>query len=338
MLSRVADSLFWISRYLERAENISRIVDVNLQLMLDFQTLDDESLKAHWEPILQSTAGEDLFHKLYKKCNSKTVTEFLTFQQKNPNSIVRCLYDARENARMVRDQISTDMWEEVNKTYLFMRSKEAKKLWSNEPYDFYRRIRMNSLVIQGIIDATVQQDEGREFLQVGKYLERADKTTRILDVKYHILLPSVDDVGGAIDKVQWGAILRSASAYDAYKKIYVSDVVPWKVAELLILSEECPRSIRYCMKMLDLSLRNISGTGKASFSNSAEKLTGRLLSELNYSSIEDIFKEGLHEYLDQLQDKFNKIGKEIFKTYIFTPMPSLDEEIDVQFQQQQQQQ
>ncbi len=334
MLSRVADSLFWMARYIERAENIARIVDVNLQLLLDYQKLDDDALTEHWEPLIISLGDDDLFYELYKTANSRSVTEFLTFNPDNPNSILSCIIHARENARSVRDQISSEMWEEINRLYLYMRSKNARKTWRDSPSHFYGEIKQSSYLLQGLTNATVPHDEGREFTHAGRFLERADKTTRLLDVKYHILLPrGVQDVGGAVDTVQWAAVLRSCSAYDAYQQIYASDILPWNVAEMLIFTPNFPRSIRFCARTLDSSLRNITGSGPGGYINDAEKHSGRVLSELNYSSIEDVFRTGLHEYLDDLQKKFNDIGQALYDAFIDHHTTSVADEIQLQQQQ-----
>ena len=334
MLSRVADALFWMSRYLERAENIARIVDVNLQLLLDFQAVDDKKLREHWEPLVQSLGDEELFHSLYKKADSRTVTDFLTFNKKNPNSILSCLVLARENARSVRDQISLEMWEEINRLYLFIRSTNAREVWSRGPYDFYREIKQSSYLFQGLSGATVTHDEGREFSQIGRFLERADMTSRILDVKYHILLPSLQDVGGAVDTVQWAAVLRSCSAYEAYQQMYASDLVPWKVAQFLVFADTFPRSIRFCVRTLDYSLHRISDSPAGFFCNESEKLSGRLVSDLTYAGIEDVLKKGLHEYLDEIQCKLTEIGSAVFENYILYDQPDLEQEIQIQQQQQ----
>lgn len=337
MLSRVADSLFWMSRYVERAENTARIVDVNLQLLLDAQKMDDAKLKAHWFPIVQGLGDEDDYKETYPSADSKSVIEYLTFQKRNPNSIVSCVNAARENARMVRDQLSTEMWEELNRLYLWINTPDARKLCDQSPYDFYREVKQSSFLFQGLTNSTIPHDEGREFILVGRYLERGDKTSRILDAKYYMLLPSVSDVGGAVDKVQWAAILSSSSATEAYRRSYVAEVEPRSVAELLILNEEFPRSIRFCMKMLDASLHEISGSELGHFSNEAEKLSGRLLSELNYSSIDDVIDQGLHEYCQQLQEKLVYIGSAVLERYIFYPVTDTSPEGRRQQQQQQQQ-
>lgn len=333
MLSRVADSLFWMARYLERAENIARIVDVNLQLLLDYQKLDDKALSQHWEPLVISLGDEELFHRLYKKADSATVTDFLTFNPKNPNSILSSIISARENARSIRDQISQEMWEEINRLYLFIRARDAKKIWKQGPSAFYQEIKQSSYLLQGLTSATMPRDERRQFVTVGLFLERADKTTRLLDVKYHILLPSVQDVGGSVDSLQWAAVLRSCSAYEAYQQTYASEILPWNVADLLIFGTTFPRSIRYCVNTIDAALRAISGSPPGTYANEAEKLSGRLLSELNYSSIDEVFQQGLHEYLDDLQKKFNAIGLAINQSYVTYATTSLEEEIQIQQQQ-----
>jgi uncharacterized alpha-E superfamily protein len=336
MLSRVADSLFWMSRYMERAENIARIVDVNLQLLLDSQKLDDKTLRSLWLAVVQSLGDEESFFELYKKADSRSVTEYLTFNKDNPDSVMNCVARTRENARMVRDQLSNEMWEEINRMYLYVLSKDAKTAARSDPSAFFREVKLGSYLFQGLTDSTIPQDEGHHFILLGRYLERADKTTRILDTKYFILLPSIGEVGGAMDKIQWVAVLRSCSAHEAYQRIYLSDVEPKKITDLLILDETFPRSIRFSMTQFDNSLRAISGTGDDHFSNTAEKLSGRLLSDLNFSTVDDIFVTGLHEYLDQLQARFNEIGRSLLDTYIFYPI--IDSGSSGRHQQQQQQQ
>jgi len=184
MLSRVATSLYWRAAISSGPENIARIVDVNLQLLLDFRDLDDQALAGHWVPIVQSTGDEKAFFTLHAKATGQTVTRFLVFQTENSNSIVSSIAQARENARMVRDQITLELWEELNRLYLFVRSKSAMDMWKSSPFEFLQEVKACSLHLQGLTDATVVHNEGWQFMQVGKYLERADKTTRILDVRH----------------------------------------------------------------------------------------------------------------------------------------------------------
>ena len=336
MLSRVANSLYWMSRYLERAENAARIVDVNLQLLLDVRDLDDKALAHYWVPIVQSTGDEETFFKLHNKATGQTVTEFMVFETENPNSIVSSAAQSRENARMVRDQITTELWEELNRLYLFLKSPRARDVWRYSPFEFLQEVKARSLHLQGLTSATVMQNEGWHFMQVGKYLERADKTTRILDVR-HQSLPAKGrpKTVSQADALEWSAVLRSCSAWDAYKAIHSADVNPALVAEFLLLSEDFPRSVEFCVANLNSALRNISGVPEGRFSNTAEKLCGRLVAELQFSTIDDIFDHGLHDYLDLLQQKFDAIGEALFAAYIFQSFSNLEEEI-VQQQQQQQ--
>lgn len=334
MLSRVADSLYWMSRYIERAENIARLLDVNLQLLLDFEALDDAKLKEHWEPIIRAAGEEELFYELYDQADSQSVTDFLTFDRNNPSSVISCMFAARENARMIRDQISTEMWQSLNAAYLFLKSNNAKMVWDSGPYEFYKQIQDYSHLFAGMADSTFPHTEGFYFMQVGKFLERADKTSRILDIKYHILLSSVEEVGGAVDAVQWGALLRSCSAFEAYHSLYVSSVNPLKVSDFLIFNQDFPRSIMFCARHLDSNLHRISGCNPGFYSNDVERTSGRLVSDLTYGNIDDAFQFGLHEYLGQLQDRFTGIGKAMFENYMFHDKLDMAAEIAAQQQQQ----
>lgn len=339
MLSRVAHSLYWMARYIERAENIARIVDVNLQLLLDIRNLDEKRLVAYWLPIVQATGDEDAFFKLHPHASGHAVTEFLVFQLENPNSIVQSIFSARENARMVRDQITLELWEELNRLYWFVRTPTARQVWKDSPSDFFQQVKAASLHIIGLTYSTLIHNEGWWFAQVGKFIERADKTSRILDLRYKTLpekgLPKAVN---QTDVLEWSAILRSCSGWDAYKSIHGSEVSPRLVADFLLLNEDFPRSVRFCVGELNVALRQISGVAEDRFCNDAEKLAGRLVAELQFSTIDEIFEAGLHDYLDLLQLKLNNIGAAMFNTYIFQPFSTLEEEIMVQQEEQQQQQ
>jgi len=321
MLSRVADSLFWLSRYIERAENLARLVEVNLQLLLDFSQLDDEKVKDHWQPILRALCDEEAFTKHYEKADSQSVTDFVTFSRLNPNSMLSCIFAARENARMIRDQISAEMWESINELYLFLQATSAKKVWRTGVHDFFREVRKSIHAFQGLAMATYPREEAYDFLQIGGYLERADKTTRIIDLKYHILLPRSTDVGGALDSAQWMAVLRSCSALQAYHSLYLESPTPRKVVEFLILSETFPRSLRFCLKELDYYLHRISACPRDEYANNAERICGKMLSHLGKCTTDDIFKAGLHEYLDSAQGSLNEIGAALYHTYMYVPTP-----------------
>jgi len=339
MLSRVAHSLYWMARYIERAENIARLVDVNLQLLLDLRELDEKKLAAYWLPIVQATGDDKEFFKLHKRATGQAVTEFLVFQNENPNSIVQSICAARENARMVRDQLTLELWEELNRLYLFVRSPQARKVWDRSPSEFFQEIKAGSLHLIGIASATLIHDEGWWFVQTGQFLERADKTTRILDVR-HETLPErgTPKIVSQTNTLEWAAVLRSCSAWDAYKTFYGADMHPRLVAEFLIFNDSFPRSVRFCVSELNRAVRRVSGVAEGNFSNDAEKLTGRFLAELQFSTVDEIFDRGLHQYLDEAQTKLNDIGEALFRAYIFQPFQNPDGEHMVQQEEQQQQQ
>ena len=339
MLSRVANSLYWMTRYIERAENTARIVDVNLHLLLDHRKLNDSRFSDYWLPILQSTGDEALYHQLHDEVAGGNVTQFLVFSPKNANSIYSCIGSARENARMIRDQITMEMWEEINRLYLFLGSCAGREAWKLRPYDFLQEIKQSSLYLHGLANATMARDEGWNFMQVGKFLERADMTTRILDVRYQ----SVPEKGmppqmvAQVDSFEWSAILRSCSAWDAYRLVYSLDVHPVHVVEYLLLSDKFPRSVRFCASELDQALRSIAGGTLGSFSHSVEKLSGRLLAELQFGTVEEVFFHGFHTYLDKLQQRFNAIGEAVFEAYVKRAFDTPSPEIEKQQEQQQQQ-
>ena len=315
MLSRVADSLFWMSRYIERAENNARIADVNLQLLLDLENTRDPDTQQQWNPIISSLEENELFTSLYQNLDGQAAVDFVCLQRQNPNSVYACLAAARENARTVREQISSEMWEHINRLYLFIKGETGRKMLRLSPYEFFRRIITGSHLIQGIADATMTHSEGWDFIRIGRFLERADNTSRILDVKYHLLLPSGEKVGGNIDTVQWMSVLKSCSALEAYRKIYVGQVAPWKVAEFLITHPEFPRSIRFSVESLDAALHRISGAPETNYANEAERLSGRLRYDLDFATISDIFEYGLHEYLTLTQKRLAEISSALFETY-----------------------
>lgn len=316
MLSRVADSCFWISRYIERAETNSRLLDVNMQLLLDFQDQEPNFVRKHWEPILATLEDQELFHDIFgDRLNADTVMEFVTFESRNPASILSCVARARENARTIREQITSEMWEQINKLYLYLRSSQARYDFNNSPFEFYQSIVEGAHRFHGTTDATMTHGEGWFFMQVGRYLERADSTSRVLDMKYHIILPSGELVGGNVDLTQWNAVLRSCSGLEAYLKIYSGQVKAWEVAQFLILHRNFPRSIRFCVDRLDIILHLISGVDERTFCNEAERLSGRLRSEMDFINIEQIFQEGLHQYLDKTQRRLNDVSNSFVKTY-----------------------
>ena len=318
MLSRVANTLYWMVRYVERADNLSRLIDVNQQLLLDYERLDSERLRGFWQPIILSTGDEEAFSKLYDDSGSDEVIRFLTDDPRNPNSITSCIALARENARTVRDQLSDELWEELNALYLFSRSEEAARLIKSDPPRFYENVRRSAVTFLGIAASTTSRNEAWEFMDLGRHLERADKTTRFLDVSSY--LPNAADGLELVtqETLHWTAILRSCGAMGAFRASQ-REITAESVVDFLIFSKDFPRSIRYCIEKVDISLHRISGTPRGAFSNEAEREAGRLLADLNFGSTADVFQAGLHDYLDELQGRFNHIGGEIFETYVLMP-------------------
>lgn len=310
MLSRVADSIYWLNRYVERAENVARFVDVNLNLLLDGPI----GMVEQWKPLVLVTGDLPLFQQRYGEATAENVIQFLTFDSKYPNSIISCLHAARENARSIREVISREMWEQLNTFYLMVKEAAAKQPLLDW-HEFFTEVKMASHLFAGVTDATMTHGEGWHFGQIARLLERADKTTRILDVKYFILLPSVKDVGTTIDELQWMALLKSISAYEMYRKCSLHRITPKRVAEFLILDREFPRSIQFCLLQTERSLHQITGTPTGTWSNPAERSLGRLRSELDYTTIDEIFQAGLHEFLDNLQRQMNEVNNKIFETF-----------------------
>ena len=317
MLSRVAESMYWMARYIERAENVARIMDANYHMILDLP----EGVGGQWEPLVVTTGDEDLFKEYYDEFNQENVVKFLTFDTRNPNSILSCLRMARENARSVREWISSEMWQQVNTFYLLIKDASRKGDGIELPHEFFVEVMLASHLFTGLSENTMTHGEGWQFARLGRMLERADKTARIIDVKYFILLPSVEYVGTPFDHILWGSILRSASAFEMYRKQY-GQIAPDQIIQFLVLDAEFPRAIHHCLIMAELSLRNISGTMRGRFTNRAEKALGRLLADIDYTTIDDIKAIGLHEFIDGLQTRLNETGDVIFNTFFSIPEPS----------------
>lgn len=313
MLSRVADSLFWMSRYVERAECVARIVEVNQQLMMDLPLQQATQIEKNWHPLVACLGEEDTFKTGKRKVTAESVVEFLVFDRSHPSSIVGGLAAARENARTVREQIPTEMWEQINRTYLWLISKTARQYFERNNYDFFQRVKKSLQLFQGITDSVMMHNEGWEFIQMGRSLERADKTSRLLDDAFFLVQ---DKQHPASSIAQWIAILRCCNARQTYQRLYASVVDPMKVADLLLYHGEFPRAVEFCVRELDHSLRRISGVAPGRYSNRAEKLSGRLISELSFGSIEDIWARGLHDAMDDLQSKLNEIGAAMMEAYI----------------------
>ena len=251
----------------------------------------------------------------------------MTFDVRNPNSILSCLLEARENARTIRESISKEMWEYVNQIYWTVKNAASEsKSWELARYQgFLDNIKSGSQLFYGIVDSTITRGEAWHFGRVGRLLERADKTTRFLDVKYFTLLPEIDAVGSPLDLLLWSAVLKSVSAYNMFRQQH-QIVNSTAIVNFLLLDKKFPRSVMHVIRQAELSLYEISGTAITnSYSNPAEKALSKLRSEIEFTEVKDIFDQGLHEFLDAFQEKNNRVGKAIFKTY-FDLKPVIQEE------------
>ena len=309
MLSRVADSLYWINRYVERAENVSRFVEVSEAMALDCPPGSAEP----WLPLIDASGDRDLFDQLFPESRPEDVVSFLVKAPDNPNSIVNCIAIARENARQIRDVITTEMWEQINGLYWSL--KEDESFWNQPPQEQLREIRRGCQLFYGVTDATLSRDLSWQFSRLGRLIERADKTTRILDVKYFLLLPSPEEVGGVLDELQWISLLRCAGAYQMFRQSQQQVITPRAVASFLLLDPVFPRSVRYCLERIHETLRIVSGKSVPGAPDDLECLSGLTLARWSYTRIDDLIAEGLHEAIDAFQGDLNRLHGLIEQRY-----------------------
>ncbi len=311
MLSRVADSLYWMSRYLERAEHTARLLDVNLNQMLD-QT--PESASRRWEHVQASlrTTAQASGHDV------NSIIRSLTFDQTNKESIIGCIAAARENARQVREQVSTEMWQQLNQLYLDVKRTSKSRAWRTQPHKFFQTVKEGAHLFQGITDSTMSHDEGWRFIQVGRSMERTGAVTALLDVHFR----NAD----SLDYLGWVGLLRSCTAFEAYCRVYTADINPRCIAEFLILNPEFPHSISFSVSMLQVQLQAIAQSAGVRGTGRAERLAGRLRAALDYSQVDEIMAD-LHRYLENIQHQRAEIHAALYQTYIAYPIVSaLDHE------------
>lgn len=310
MLGRVANTIYWMNRYLERAENYARFIDANYNLSLDLPPNEEQQ----WKPLVVITGDWELYQSLNSKVEKTKVIFFLAFDDRNPNSIYNCIINVRENARAIRTEITKEVWEQINALYFLVKEGlETKRDADQNLRSYFTEIKNGCQLLYGMYDATISRNEGWNFGKLGQAIERADKTSRVLDTKYHLLLDSPNEVGSSIDLIQWAALLKSVSAYDMYRKKY-GKLTPSNIAEFLILDREFPRSILACLIIAEQSLITLSGSS-VGFTNTAQKQLGALKSQLEYVDINDIINKGMHEYLDDIQRKLNDISWAIYNSF-----------------------
>jgi uncharacterized alpha-E superfamily protein len=314
MLSRTADHLFWMSRYIERAENLARLLDVTWQMSLVPQS--EEAANQSWNAVIALNSLEEAYAAKYSTVNGENVLRFMVSDPDNFSSIHSCLRMARENAHAVRGTVTTEMWETLNSTWLEAKDRQFDQLLSAGIGEYFEWVKMRSSLSRGVTIGTLLQDEAFNFIRLGTLLERADNTARILDVKYHVLRPHGEEEEGATDFYQWGALLRSVSAFEVYRKVYRDVITPERVAELLILNPDMPRSLHFCLRGVVKNLELVANR----HSGETTRQGGKLYSQLRYGNIGEILEAGLHEWLTEFMDSIYLLGDGISRDFL-VPIP-----------------
>ena len=314
MLSRTADHLFWMSRYTERAENTARMLDVNYQTSLLPQSAG--VARVGWQGLLSISELLPAYNEKHGDIAQNDVMEFMVKDEENPSSIISCLRAARENARAVRGSLTTEAWETQNQTWL-----EAKRMlrdgeFERDPSQFFDWVKFRSHLSRGVVLGTMLQDEAFYFLRLGTFLERADNTARLVDVKFHAVesdfFGTADERDQEYDFYHWSAILRSVSAFEIYRKVYRDVIKPERVADLLILRADMPRSLHACMKEV-LGNLDMLASGQSA---ETQRHAGRLLAHLKFARIDEILTHGLHAYLTQFLERVNDLGARISRDFL----------------------
>ena len=315
MLSRTADHLFWMSRYTERAENTARLLDVNYQTSLLPQSAD--GVQQGWRGLLSISELKAPYATRYgDNINPRDVMDFMVRDEKNPSSIISCLRNARENARAVRGTLTTEVWETQNQTYLevirMLRSGEFER----DQGQFFEWVKFRSHLSRGVTLGTMLQDEAFHFLRLGTFLERADNTARLVDVKFHTVQNEFPGEGTeetqAFDFYHWSSILRSVSGFEVYRKVYRDVIKPERVAELLILRADMPRSLLACLNEVMSNLAMVTSDPLSQ----TQRRAGKLRAELQYARIDEILATGLHAFLTQFLDRVNELGAHISREFL----------------------
>jgi len=315
MLSRVADSLLWLSRYLERAEHTARLLDVNLALALEQSARPAEQ---RWSRLLDSL---NTMLPAGATCDPYNITRRLTFDGKNPSSIINCISSARENARQVREQISSEMWEQINRFFLQVRQANIDTIWKRQPHEFFRTIKEGIHFFQGLTDSTLGHGEGWQFIQVGRYLERAMATAALLSVYYVKPDDAGADTSGQMPEyLEWVGLLKSCTAFEAYCRVYTADLRPDRIAEFLLLDPAFPHSVRFSVDMVQAALCAISDATGRHPGDRVNRLAGRLQATLRYGQIEEIMAGGLNDFLSGVTRQSIGVYDALYETYIAYPI------------------
>jgi len=314
MLCRTANELYWMARHIERAENTARLLDVTYRMsLLPYEAIEPGLAWAEpWAVPLITSGLATAFYERFPQLSAEGVLRFMILDSSNSSSIYCCLRAARESARSVRGAITSEMYEDLNSAWLEMRGYDYQRIQATGVSKFLDWVKMRSHLFRGVTFGTMLRDEAYHFIRLGTHIERADNTARILDVKYHTLLRSAADVGGAVDYYQWSALLRSVSGFESYRKIYSDVITPRRVAELLILRQDMPRSLHSCMNFIHETLEELCDES----TREVERASGELHARLHYAKTDDIIKFGLHEYLMEFVDRISVLGAEINRAFL----------------------
>jgi len=305
LLARYADCIFWLARYVERAENLARILDVN-------ETFSRDSRGAqNWRSIVQLNSDEERFFAGGREVTGHSVLNFYVLDADNPTSIVSTLRFARENARTLRPLISTEMWVQLNVFYNHLSTIGSDELTPARLSGLFATIKEACQTHTGITEGTFFRDQGWYFYQLGRYVERADQTTRLLDIKYHLLLPDIADVGSPTDVSQWNALLRSAAGYHAYRRLHAASTTPARVAGFLLFNQAFPRSVHHCVRETGRLLGEVKSRYSLRGGNDAAEELDRLRAVLGTLTIREILSEGLHEFLDLIQQQLIAVSRDL---------------------------
>ncbi len=317
LLARYADCIFWLARYIERAENLARILDVN-------ETFSRDSHGGqNWRSIVQLNSDEERFFGNHHTASAHSVVHFYVIDGDNPNSLVSAIRYARENARTLRPLISTEMWVQLNVFYNRLAALSAADLAPGNLAALFAMIKEACQTHTGITEGTFFRDQGWYFYQIGRYIERADQTTRLLDMKYHLLLPSISDVGSPVDESQWNALLRSAAGYHAYRRLHAASTTPGRVAGFMLLNSAFPRSVHHCVREVGRLLGEVKSHHGLRGGNAAAEELDRLQVLLGTLDIAAILKSGLHEFLDSIQWQLIAITRDLSIAFFgYIPEPS----------------
>jgi uncharacterized alpha-E superfamily protein len=311
MLSRTADHLFWMARYTERAENTARMLDVNVQTSMLPQSVEDA--EQGWRAMLGISELQSAFDRKHKTLDAAKVIDFMVRDPDNPSSIAACLTEARENARAVRGTLTTEVWEIQNQTWLDMQKRLNSDLLESDPSKFFEWVKFRSHVSRGVTLGTMLRDEAVHFIRLGTFLERADNTARILDVKFHGAKEATPgDEMSQRDYYYWAALLRSVSGFEIYRKVYRDVITPARIAELLMLRGDMPRSLLACMDEVVVNLQSV----RNDVSSETERCAGRLHAELKFGKIDDILKNGLHDTLTAFLQDVYQLGNRVSRDFL----------------------